>query len=327
MKLWILGLLAVSVLFAAFIAITPLEPVLYKDTYYGKLKAACTNTADASCCQASVKRMEAQGYRLAENKQCPDGSSATTARCVGSYTWCEPNTTSTMATKSQDFEIHYVFAYEFAQWKSETQVYSNGTIMSRVTHYGGPTQSYGTTLQTQILDSEKIERFRQAINVLDLPNLQTEYLCRFQCVTDLPMRTIRISANGIGKNIQIEEDQEVPAALSELIEKLDRTIAELNPPEVADAATTATMVQGDRVSACGYQIHLAQLARAPGTRSDWMHQFEIQRTSGEVIDTLTTWGNQEHEMQSPKAQNVRIIVKSIQDTPTLQADVVFDCNR
>ncbi|MBI2445341.1 hypothetical protein HYV43_03050 [Candidatus Micrarchaeota archaeon] len=96
---------------------------------------------------------------------------------------------------------------------------------------------------------------------------------------------------------------------------------------IADAPTAVTMAQGERADACGYTIYLAKLTGAAGTRSDWMHQFEIQRAGGEVVDTLTSWGNEEHELQSQKAQNVRIIVKSIQDTPTLQADVVFDCNR
>ncbi len=86
MNPWLIGLLALGLVFAAFIILVPLEPVLYQDTYYGKLKAACPD----GCCESSVKQMETGGYHLARGKTCPAGFSRNTLKCPTSYGWCEP---------------------------------------------------------------------------------------------------------------------------------------------------------------------------------------------------------------------------------------------
>lgn len=99
MKIVFAGLLAIGLLFAAFIALWPMEPVKYADTYYGKLKTACQQTDDAQCCLESVQRMEANGLRMAtyppslDTPTCLDGESVEQLKCVSSYRWCAPNPT------------------------------------------------------------------------------------------------------------------------------------------------------------------------------------------------------------------------------------------
>ncbi|MFA5141191.1 MAG: PepSY domain-containing protein [Elusimicrobiota bacterium] len=57
--------------------------------YYKRLFENCKKKGSASCCMASVRRMEDGGFTLCE-KSCPNGFTRDTLRCEDSYAWCAP---------------------------------------------------------------------------------------------------------------------------------------------------------------------------------------------------------------------------------------------
>ncbi len=61
-----------------------------KNRYYWHLGLDCRRSADVSCCLTSVRRMQAQHLKLAEQGMCPEGYKRNMYRCLGSYQWCEP---------------------------------------------------------------------------------------------------------------------------------------------------------------------------------------------------------------------------------------------
>lgn len=69
--------------------------VIEFDTYYDLLIAQCSNKQNEICCLASEKQMEAGGFELAENGQCPAGYMRNMLRCPDSFQWCEPTNDET----------------------------------------------------------------------------------------------------------------------------------------------------------------------------------------------------------------------------------------
>lgn len=64
--------------------------LLAADTdYYRRLFEDCKKKGSASCCMASVRRMEDKGFKLFE-KACPKGFLLDTLKCEDSYSWCAP---------------------------------------------------------------------------------------------------------------------------------------------------------------------------------------------------------------------------------------------
>ncbi|GEM_PF-3259218 len=356
MNQWVIGILAVGAFFAGFIAFLPPEPVLYQDTYYGKLKAACS--PDDNCCIGSVKNMEAGSYKLAENKSCPDGFQRVAVKCPTAYSWCEPK---------NDNPVPLIGGNERADCPQWTP-YPPGWCADGIQAPGeldengcrGPEQCLQAPVNKSAFFQGQV-RNGQDINLTEGRFLRIMIGSRCGGGTDgnggcsfggyefnaylydaqgKYVSNVGADENDFGSIITENTDFETfgiriifesfgPVVDEQLTGNIKIFLSSARPDsaEVADAAIQAVMVQGDRVEACGYAIYLAELGGATGSRSDWRHTFEIQKSDGDVIDTLTTYGNQEHELQSQKAQNVRIIVKSIQETPKLQANVVFDCNR
>lgn len=309
MKAWLIGLLLTGILFAGFIALAPSE-LQYQETYYGKLKAACADTPSSTCCIESVIRMEAKGYRLAEGKQCPASFTTSTLKCPSSYTWCEA---AVQKNESAFFQGKVDNGQDMALPDGKLLRFMIGSRCGRGGDGNGGCTFGGYSMTAFLRD-------RQG-NAVDSASSLTE---EGDSLLDYLKYGIRIRLDSFEAHDDVTANITIwYAPTTSNAQSIDTAPTS----EIADAPTAATMIKGSRIEACGYQIELVELARSPGTRSDWMHQFEIQRTNGEVIDTLTSWGNQEHELQSEKAKNVRIFVKSIEETPTLRANVVFDCNR
>lgn len=93
---------AFLVIFMALLAF-PAPGYASNNPYYASLRERCEKTAgDAvGCCLASVKAMEAGGYKEAmgtnytqrpdgSDERCPKGYKANMYKCITSYVWCEP---------------------------------------------------------------------------------------------------------------------------------------------------------------------------------------------------------------------------------------------
>lgn len=251
MKKWILGIFAAGLLFAAFIAMTPFKPVLYSDTYYGKLKAACTQTEGPACCESSVKTMEAQGYRLAEGTtrpdgyQCSSGQSIDRLKCIGSYRWCVPQENQPTATVT----------------------------------------TVNPTTCPQFMPPA--------------PN---------SCVdgTILPGEVDADGCRGPAQCIRPTEETTPDTA------------------EIADAPVNAVLGKDETIQACGKNIRYSGIARAPGTRSDWLHSFDILKADGTIRESLTAYSTGEHKMAS-KETGVTVIVQRIEETEPYRAAITIDC--
>lgn len=84
------------------LAAAPAAGQLAAGDYYKKLAADCRAKGSVSCCEASVRDMQARGYRLADadgkgGHRCPRGFSMDMLKCEDTYRWCVPSTAQAAA--------------------------------------------------------------------------------------------------------------------------------------------------------------------------------------------------------------------------------------
>lgn len=65
------------------------EPI---ENYYQSLAGECEKNQNKSCCLASVKEMQSNGYKQVSADGCPEGLQKNQLLCTTSYSWCEPKT-------------------------------------------------------------------------------------------------------------------------------------------------------------------------------------------------------------------------------------------
>jgi|GEM_PF-6253234 len=302
------GLILVAAILGAYVVFMPLEPVLYSDTYYGKLAAACQQNDGTQCCTESVKQMESQGYRLAEGKSapdtyaCPDGQQVDRLKCIGSKVWCAPKPMAFVGN-----EIVYYRGGGLAPWRERIHLHVNGTmeVETKNLRY--------TTIRSQYLDADTIGRIQRAVQNTDIGQLRSEYTCHEQCPTDLPTERIEIYTPKARQNVTIDQFDEIPPALKQLMQILQDAAADIpeaKPTPIAlNENEQLNLGQGHSVHACGYDIQLMELGGATGSRNDWMQRFQIQNADGIMQDTLKTWGNESHTVRS-NATGIQITIHS-----------------
>ncbi|MBI2445339.1 hypothetical protein HYV43_03040 [Candidatus Micrarchaeota archaeon] len=350
MKKVLVGLVLLGAILTAYVLFLPPKPVLYSDTYYGQLKAACANATDAACCQASVQRMEAGGYRLAENKQCPESLSADTLKCPGSYTWCAGDVTGSaiqfrgktlargekIVLAMDPFGNHFV-TFVSMQGQTVTLEYPD-TLAGKPPHPGPCTQAAEKTYRQEFADGDCL-----TTNTCD----SGKNVC-FNIKTEGTTTTLDYAVTqgftGLNPPTPTPTGTDCPqysptapgwcANGTTLPGEIDGNgcrgppRCETKPkPEMGGALDTWTLTQGQVTPACGYLIRYNGIIRAPGTKSDWFHSFDILDESTNVLESLSTWGTHEHVMRSQtlKDQTISIIVKNIEETPPYPAHVAIDC--
>ena len=58
--------------------------------YYFHLSRGCRRKQSASCCNASVRIMMRNKFKLVTETGCPEGFAPNAVRCDDSYHWCQP---------------------------------------------------------------------------------------------------------------------------------------------------------------------------------------------------------------------------------------------
>ncbi|MDP2718115.1 MAG: hypothetical protein Q8P02_05200, partial [Candidatus Micrarchaeota archaeon] len=217
------GMLLLIVVLGVAIFLVPPQPVPYADTYYGQLKAACA--PGDGCCMGSVNNMESGGYKIAENRQCPNGFQRVAVKCPTAYSWCVPSPTPT------------------------------------------PT-------------------------ILELPDCPQYTPPAPGWCADGTITAGKIDANGCRGHPQCERNEPVP--------------------EVVDAPVKVELAPGQTINACGENIRYAGMTRAPGTRSDWRHEFQLLDNQANAKETLTAFGTGTHKMAS-QTTGITILVNRIED--------------
>ena len=104
------------------------------------------------------------------------------------------------------------------------------------------------------------------------------------------------------------------------------TIVEMPQPEMGGRQITIAMQSGQTIRACGVSIRYEGTTRAPGTRSDWRHSFDILDDQGSVLDSRTAFGTEEHDIEIVNRTDWTFKIRVfIQKAEPYSARVTYHC--